>query len=300
MDLTGVHILTTLRCTFECDHCFVWGGPRQSATMPLAKILDVLEQAAELGSVGEVFFEGGEPFLHFAVLRLAVERAADLGFEVGVVSNGFWATAVDYARACLWPLAGTVRELTLSSDLYHFDRPLAECTTHAAGAARELGIPTSVVSISQPDECARAARGTPPAGESAVMLRGRAAAVLAEGVEGRPWAEYDACPHEDLGHPERVHVDPFGHVHVCQGISIGNLFETPLAEISRTYLAEAHPIVGPLLAGGPAELLRRYDLEPRERYADACHACYEARLRLRERFPVELAPPEMYGIVDGA
>ncbi len=299
MDPSGVHILTTLRCTFECDHCFVWGSPRQSATMPLAKILDVIEQAAEIGSVGEVFFEGGEPFLHFAVLRLAVERAADMGFEVGVVSNGYWATDADDARACLWPLAGAVRDLTLSSDLYHFDRPQAPCTTHAAGAARALGIPVSVVSIAQPDGCAPAAHGTPPAGESAVMFRGRAAAVLADGVAGRPWAEHDRCPHEDLEHPERVHVDPFGHVHVCQGISIGNLFETPLAEICRTYLPKAHPIVGPLLDGGPAGLLRRYDLQPRERYADPCHACYDARLRLRERFPVELAPPELYGAVDG-
>ena len=33
MKLSGLHLLLTCQCTFECDHCFVWGSPWQSGVM---------------------------------------------------------------------------------------------------------------------------------------------------------------------------------------------------------------------------------------------------------------------------
>ena len=48
-------------------------------------------------------------------------------------------------------------------------------------------------------------------------------------------------------------MDPLGLVHVCQGITIGNAFETPLDEILQRYDPTSHAIVGPLLRGGPAD-----------------------------------------------
>lgn len=97
-----------------------------------------------------------------------------------------------------------------------------------------------------------------------------------------------------------MHVDPFGNLHICQGITIGNLFDEPLASICAAYAPETHPITGPLLAGGPAGLLRRYELPPGEGYADACHLCTEARRRLRPRFAAVLGPDQMYGVGAGA
>ncbi len=87
-------------------------------------------------------------------------------------------------------------------------------------------------------------------------------------------------------------------MHICQGISIGNLFLTPLKEICASFKPDAHPITGPLLDGGPAELVSRYALPHGETYADACHLCYAARLDLRTRFPDLLLPGQMYGVVD--
>ena len=95
--------------------------------------------------------------------------------------------------------------------------------------------------------------------------------------------------------PGRVHVDPFGNLHICQGISIGNVLERSLSEIMAEYDPDAHPVVGPLVAGGPAELVRRYDLPHNEGYADHCHLCYESRRVLRQRFPDMLTPDQMYG-----
>lgn len=296
MELEGVHILLTYRCLFECDHCFVWGSPRQTATFSLSGLLEVLDQASEVGSVRWIYLEGGEPFLHYEVMRRVAETAAHMGFDVGVVSNGYWATNVEDAWACLEPLAPHLRELSLSSDLYHSDEEMSRTTRTATTAAAALGLATEVLTIAQPGAGGQAASGCLPPGQVAVMYRGRAAVTLADRVPGVPWEELSACPHEDLADPGRVHVDPFGHVHLCQGLTLGNLFETSLTELVRSYDPTAHPIVGPLLAGGPAELIRRFGLTPRERYADACHACYEARRALRERFPAELAPDEVYGV----
>jgi MoaA/NifB/PqqE/SkfB family radical SAM enzyme len=120
--------------------------------------------------------------------------------------------------------------------------------------------------------------------------------VLARTAPHHPAAGFCECPYEDLREPGRVHVDPFGHVHLCQGISLGNVFETPLAEIVRRYDPDAHPIAGPLLAGGPAELVRRHGRPLEGGWADACHLCYETRRALRPRYPEILAPDAMYGV----
>ena len=85
----------------------------------------------------------------------------------------------------------------------------------------------------------------------------------------------------------------------CQGISLGNVFRTPLKEICAAYDADSHPITGPLLHGGSAELVRGYGLSHHGSYADACHLCYEARRALRGRFSEILTPGQMYGELDG-
>ena len=50
-----------------------------------------------------------------------------------------------------------------------------------------------------------------------------------------------------------------------------------------------------IIAGGPAEIVRRYDLPHQDGYADHCHLCYRSRCTLRARFPNELTPDQMYG-----
>ena len=76
---------------------------------------------------------------------------------------------------------------------------------------------------------------------------------------------------------------------------MGNLWQRPLKEIVANYVPSAHPVIGPLLEGGPVALAERYDLPHEETYADACHMCYLTREALRARFPEFLAPDEMYG-----
>ena len=49
MKLEGLHILLTYQCTYECDHCFVWGSPRQTGTLTLEQIENIRQCADVLG-----------------------------------------------------------------------------------------------------------------------------------------------------------------------------------------------------------------------------------------------------------
>ena len=93
-----------------------------------------------------------------------------------------------------------------------------------------------------------------------------------------------------------MHLDPLGNVHICQGISLGNFFDQTLKRIFEEYDPDTHPVTGPLLRGGPAELVESYKLSCRQEYSDACHLCCEARLEMRDRFPEFLTPDQMYGV----
>ena len=297
MQLTGLHLLLTYQCTFECEHCFVWGSPWQTGTLTLANIRHIVHEAQDLGTITSLYFEGGEPFLYYATLLAGVRLAKEAGFEVGIVSNGYWATSVEDALEWLRPLAGLISDLSVSSDEYHYDEQLSREARHARTAADRLRIPIGVISIAQPDDGeAATAVGQLPESESGVMYRGRAAEKLSGKARPHPWSQFTACPHEDLRDPGRVHVDPLGNLHICQGLVIGNLFQTPLKEICERYDPEAHPIIGPLLHGGPIALAKDYGLAHRAAYADACHLCYEARRALRDRFPEVLTPDQVYGM----
>jgi hypothetical protein len=291
MELTGLHLLLTYKCTLACDHCFVWGSPWQNGVMTLTEIQNILAQAQENKSIQSICFEGGEPFLYYATLLKGIQEVKRCGYSSGIVSNAFWATSLEDAVEVLRPFSGFLDKLTVSSDLFHWSLPLSQQAENAVAAAERLGIATGMISIARPDRDASAGF---PYTDGKVMYRGRAAAKLVQYSARKPWHEFTSCPHENLRDPGRVHLDPLGILHVCQGITIGNLFETSLKEICSSFNPELHPIVGPISRGGPVELVQTYDLSHDELYADACHLCYESRKRLRARFPAELAPDQMY------
>jgi hypothetical protein len=296
MKLTGLHLLLTYRCNFECDHCFLWGSPRQSGTMTLAQIQEILRQAQEHSSIKSIYFEGGEAFLYYPILHKGIQLAKELGFETGIVSNGYWATTQEDALEWLRPFASILDRISVSSDLYHYSEELSRQAQNAQSAAQKLGISLGFISIAQPEDgSAESGIGQLPEGMSGIKYQGRAAVKLADRVEGQPWQSYTECPYENLRKPGRVHIDPFGHMHICQGISIGNLFETSINEICATYNADTHPITGALLKGGPAELATQYQLSPQQTYADACHLCDSVRRELRPQFNQILAPDQIYG-----
>lgn len=289
--ITGLHFLLTYECTYECDHCFLFSGPRSGGTFTLQQIETALREAAVSGSVKKICFEGGEPFLYYPLLLAGVRKAREIGFQVGLVTNGYF--AVSEADAMLWlePLVDAgITALSISEDRYHNpDGVEPSRASLARKAAEKLSLPRSVLSIADSPE-------TKSKMEEPLMYRGRAAEKLAGEAALLPADSFDRCPYEDLFNPGRVHLDAYGHVQICQGVSIGNMWSTALSEILTDYRAADHPICSPLAAGGPLQLARTYGLAHASGYADACHFCYSMRLALLERFPLHLAPLQVYGL----
>lgn len=294
--LNGLHLLVTYQCTFECDHCFVWGSPWQTGTMTIDTIRAILKQAKETASIEWIYFEGGEPFLFYQTMLAGINSAIELGFKVGIVTNSYWATSEEDAGLWLSPLAGKVQDLSISSDLFHFSEKVSQQSKHVTRCAEQLNIPLGVICIEQPEIEAESSIGQIPPEASSVMYRGRAAEKLATKASLYSSSLFSKCPHEMLTDPGRVHVDPFGNMHVCQGISIGNIFFSNIKEICDSFDPYSHPIIGALLDGGPYELMRRYHSPDRNEYADACQLCYETRKFLRNQYPDILGPDQMYGV----
>ena len=296
--LTGIHFLTTYACNFACDHCFLYSCPSARGTFTISQIESVLQEAARLGTIQTVFFEGGEPFLYYPLVLAGIEAAAKLGLKSGIVTNGYWATSVEDAVLWLRPVTERgVATINISDDALHYGEVPGVHAQRVAEAAARVGMAAKVMcterpKIIPPDPAA--GKDGPQVG-GGVMFRGRAVEKLAAGLPRRPWEGMTRCPHENLADPGRVHVDCYGHVHLCQGLSMGNQWKTPLSQLVREYRPKEHPVVGPLIEGGPAELIRRYNLPHEKDYVDECHLCFAARLALIERFGEFLAPPQVYG-----
>ncbi len=292
--LTGVHLLLTYKCTMECDHCFVWSSPGSSGTMTTAQIKEIVRQSSEVPSVNRLYFEGGEPFLYYPVLLEGIGMARERGFEVGVVSNAFWGTDSHDAMLWLEDMANMgIADLSLSTDEHHGTGEEAENVRNAHKTAKVLRIPVSELVIRDIGfyRCESAADD-----KSELYFRGRAAAKLAKKARKRAWQTLDKCPEEPPG-ITRVHVDSYGNVQFCQGITVGNLWRKPLRRIMDELEPERHPIIGPLMRGGPAALAAELRVRPARSYADGCHMCYEIRkaLRKRGRYKAVLRPDQAYG-----
>jgi len=296
MELNGLHLLLTYQCTFECDHCFVWGSPFQTGTMTLNDLRTIFNQSKDNSAIEWIYFEGGEPFLYYQLMLSGIKLANEFGYKVGLVTNSYWATSEEDALLWLYPLEGKVQDLTISSDLFHFSEKISQQSKYVTQAAEKLKIPIGVICIEQPEIPSNPSVGQIPSESSSVMYRGRAADKLTHNAVYQSAINFIACPHENLRNPGRVHIDPFGNMHICQGISIGNIFSSSLSEICNNYSPSTHPIISLLLDGGPLQLAKHNNIHYQDAYADACHMCYEVRKLIRDNFTDILLPNQMYGV----
>ncbi len=270
--------------------------------MTLAQISSVLRESQKTGTMEWIYFEGGEPFLHYPLMLEGIRLAGEMGFNVGIVTNAFWAKSEEDAMERLRPLADLgVADLSISDDAFHFGEREHSPAMRVMAAADRLDIPVSPICIKKPflEEMPGQGqgRGKPVIGGGA-LFKGRAVEKLTGGLPRRPWQELTQCPYEDLRSPARVHLDHYGHVQLCQGLSLGNMWQHPLSQLALEYEADSHPICGPLVTGGPAQLAEQYGVEHDDEYIDECHFCYLVRRAIIDRFPEFLAPGQVYGFGD--
>jgi hypothetical protein len=285
--LSAIHFLITYGCSAECDHCFIWGTPRRSAAMTVEIIDDFLaqivgqEHAPAPHAVTGVCAEGGESFTEYDVLIHFLRAATAKGLTASALTNASWVESRHQAQQRIAELmAAGLTSLGISTDQWHQRFIPVERVDTLLEVCAQAGLTASRMETSL----------------EGVMFRGRAAERLAGSRPTKPASELTKCPHEKLDAPSRAHLDCYGMLHLCQGLTLGR---APIAEAIASYDAATHPIVRALLEGGPYALAQfaatfGFDIEPG--YVDACHLCYRAREFLRSRFPELLGPDEMYGL----
>lgn len=298
--LKGIHFLLSYMCNYECDHCFLYCSPSSKGTFTLKQIEQVLDEATKVETVEWIYWEGGEPFLYYPLMLEGIKLATKRGFKNGIVTNSYWATDTNDAELWLRPISQLhIADFSVSDDTFHYEDNIENLSKHAKNAAQKLNMPAGAINIKKPTiemEMEKdQEKGTPVIGGGA-MFRGRAVDKLIEGLPRRKWDSLKECPYEDLTGLGRVHVDCFGNTQICQGLSIGNFYEKPLSDLISEYSPEVHPICGPLINGGPAQLVKEYNLEHEEEYVDECHLCYLARKALLDKFPQYLGPRQVYGL----
>ena len=77
----------------------------------------------------------------------------------------------------------------------------------------------------------------------------------------------------------------------------GSLAAIRLSQVVQGYEPMEHPVLGPLIAGGPTALAERTGVGTESHFVSECHACYEIRrvLRLEPEYRPLLGPNQVYG-----
>jgi hypothetical protein len=260
----------------------------------------LLHQAANLGNLPRIIFEGGEPFSVFPLLLNSIHQARRLGFEVSVITNGFFARNEASAKNFLRPLKSLeLAQLWVSDDIFHYKSVKNSPARRASQAAEALGITVHRISI-EDDLCEEDSVEYPvsrtPIIPARLEIRGRAVENCTTGKPEKPWQVFTFCPLRDLDLPEKLYIDAYGNVQICHGITIGNIWQIPLPELVDSFQPAGHPIWRLLREGGPTLLAEAFEIEHSRGYQQACHLCYCVRRQLLDRFPSRLAPRQVYGL----
>ena len=314
--IAAAGLLPTYWCSARCAHCYELSGPRRSGWMTLDDARGHLAALRRLGvAVDGLHIGGGEPFGDYPLLVAMVRATRQVGLDgLGYVeTNAYWATDEVLVRHRLAELqeAG-LRQISISSDVFHQSYVDPACVTRLWTVARELLGPGGVRArrwrfLKAPrdlrhasDEERREAYRQALA-EHSERMTGRAARELSPLVPLRPAATFagDSC-RQALRQSGHVHVDPRGHVFpgTCAGLVLG--LASASLPLDAVLAGRRGPLWHSLVEGGPLELLtlaasRGYRQETAG-YADKCHLCTSIRTFLYHagRHADELGPRQMY------
>lgn len=116
--IKSLAILTTYFCNAECDFCEC--GPNVKGKISLNDMINHINEAYSLGTVGQVVFTGGEPTFLGDTLFKAISHANSLGMLTRVVTNGWWGKSAKRADYIVGQLqkAG-LSEINISVDDLH-------------------------------------------------------------------------------------------------------------------------------------------------------------------------------------
>jgi len=237
----------TMTCPLACDYCCYTCGPKRRETMDLELAMGLVEQASNLGVFAECGFTGGEPLVYFDDIIKLTTRMSELGLPFSMISACDWALNTTSTKAKIDPLANRgMSVFSASYDPSHEIWVPRDNIRRAVDRVLDHG-KQAVICGSFSDDSTNLAELFPEyEGNESVVFVTRVilpAVGRAERKEIRashyPNADLDAggtC-YKRFYHDVTVFWD--GEVYPCcsvynrdtYGISYGNVFDTPLAQI---------------------------------------------------------------------
>jgi len=280
MHPSTIILLLTRQCLFSCTHCNTLSGPRQTHTFSHMVLVRALHYLSRVRTITDVIFSGGEPFLHYPLLKHGVFEASTLGLRPSVWTSGYFFRTRDDVVHALRPLIEVgLKGCLLSADEFHENADLARNVEIFRSALADIGCDLHLSSFSMKETAAPptlARSGDLPLG-GPVPFMGRAARNIPGNMALWDPEDLDLCPHLDLASPTYLYLDSHGNLHLCPGIVLHNIFRGHVRRFFKEFVPHAHPIMGPLSQGGPRALARALEIPVDPGYADQCHLCWEVR-----------------------
>jgi organic radical activating enzyme len=267
--LRNIGMVMTFKCQVACPHCVIGAGPNRKEEMRIEDLSSWIRQASAYrnGHILAVGLTGGEPFYNLQKLRTVVDLTVSNGMLPTAVTNAFWAESREKAMEVLNFLPG-LHVISVSADAYHQAQIPFENVKNAVLAARELG------RICEVAVCTEDERDS----EYLNLLQRLRAFIEEDAIStnvtfpgGRALARMDTFryqmtpegPNAACGAASTPTIFPDGRVFACVGsvidlhsahpLLLGNLHDTPLAEILDA--AERSAILHFLRLWGPGRLL---------------------------------------------
>ena len=142
MDMRVVGFSLTDKCNASCSVCCFQCSPHGSFLIDEGMAKRYIDEAGETGTVGTLYFSGGEPLLFPEVLKRLVRYAFEsFGIQSLVATNGFWGADIERGTALMRELAECgLSRVRISADLYHQQYISADAVKGALRIAHDLGI----------------------------------------------------------------------------------------------------------------------------------------------------------------
>jgi len=320
-----IGVILSYRCLSDCAHCLYNSGPNWRDWMDEDEVGAALRTAKKVwGSGFQLHFTGGEPFLHFPLLRASVQIAVDLDIPCYVETNASWCRdqqkvgdrfrqlrevgldavliSVSPFHQESIPLKHTLDAISIARSVFGDNRVivyqsdwLPEMSRHGVDGPVPLDVYQSEYGANQAGLHLWLGYGLISGGRAGYRLGNLVPKRKAEAFHGvNCQAELLFAPHS--------HLDLYGNYipGFCGGITLGDWHD--LEALIEGYGEDRYPtLIRLLIERGPFGLYQKavgaYAYQPLpDGYAGKCHLCVDVRKHLLEShlFEETLKPHKFY------
>jgi hypothetical protein len=318
-----IGLILSYKCQSACSHCLYSCGPEWQDWISPEDVIAAINATRSWNHQYHIHFTGGEPFLNFNLLLIAVQAAYKMDIPCYAETNAGWCMQESLVVQRFKQLKDAgLSGLVISCSPFHAEKIPPIRTFTAINVAYRIFGPHRVL-IYRPEWVKIISRygftttipleyyirhlGIDKAGRLfwhgyGLISGGRSGYRLGHLVDKKPAAFYqDINCEEDILYASHSHFDLYGNFisGFCGGLSSGSWHDFPgiLTELQNYNLP---PIMSILVAGGPYKLFEFASeqfgyLEIHDGYAGKCHLCVDIRKHLSSSGKFEeLAPAEFY------